>query len=189
MQRENMDEIRSWKTVEVNQIQELLSPFNRWCLCGGKSIDLLLGRNTREHGDTDIGVFRSDLEECLSAIGKDRVFLCAPPGQHSQWDGTPVPNRVNDIWITSADSKQWVVQVLVFSDDDEFVYYKRNKAMRWSKESHMWHIDDIAILNPLITFLYKTNRKRMEEKDIQDVKVLIEELQQSHALDVATRRR
>ena len=42
-------------------------------------MDLLLGRHTRTHGDIDIGVFRSQLIECLHAIGAERVFLCSAP--------------------------------------------------------------------------------------------------------------
>jgi len=33
------------------------------------SVDWLAGRPTRPHGDTDIGVFRSEVEACLTAVG------------------------------------------------------------------------------------------------------------------------
>jgi hypothetical protein len=49
--------IDAWNPIEVHHIQRLRGEFNNWCLCGGKSLDLLFGRITRDHGDTDIGVF------------------------------------------------------------------------------------------------------------------------------------
>jgi aminoglycoside-2''-adenylyltransferase len=164
-----------WTPLRLDEIQPLLGDFERWCLCGGVSIDLLLGRKTREHGDTDIGVFRSNLDECLTAIGRARVFLCDPPGELAAWHGEAVPERVHDIWIADADGEHWVLQILVFDDDETHVYYKRDRSIRWSKASHTQQVDGRPVLNPLITFLHKSHRDLHEPKDLEDLRRLVDE--------------
>ncbi|MBJ37862.1 MAG: hypothetical protein CMD83_05285 [Gammaproteobacteria bacterium] len=59
----------AWRPIPPGSITELVAPFENWCLCGGMSVDWLAGRPTRPHGDTDIGVFRSEVEACLTAVG------------------------------------------------------------------------------------------------------------------------
>ena len=163
-----------WTPLALDDIQPLLGDFDRWCLCGGLSIDLLLGRRTREHADTDIGVFRSDLDDCLAAIDRARVFLCDPPGELEPWDGRAVPERVHDIWIASADGESWVLQILVFDDDGDRVHYKRDDSIHWSKSSHVHEVGGRRVLNPLITFLHKADQRERETKDVADLRGLIE---------------
>lgn len=163
-----------WQSPSIPQLQTHLAGFRDWVLCGGHSVDALLGRQTRAHGDIDIGVLRSRLTACLNAIGHERVFLCDPPGQHRAWDGGEVPARVHDIWISDAAREHWVMQILVFDDEGDEVYYRRDPRIRWPQRSHaVAGADGIALLNPLITFLYKANRQALEDKDAQDLGNLI----------------
>jgi hypothetical protein len=175
MSQDSLPSLTNWMPLEPQEIQRLLGTFDRWCLCGGKSIDVLVGRNSREHGDTDIGVFRSDLVTCLSAIGRRRVFLCVG-GKHDAWDGDSLLDTINDIWITDVHRELWILQIVVFTDDDRFVYYKRNRSIRWPKESHSWRVNGLNILNPLITLLYKANQLQLADKDTADIRLIIQEL-------------
>src|ERR1041385_373977 len=106
-----------WKPVAVENLQRELRSFRNWVLCGGYSVDQWAGRLTRTHGDIDVGVFRSELRECLEAIGPERVYLCAPPSTHVAWEGGDLPESVHDIWITDATEKYWSLQIMVFDDE------------------------------------------------------------------------
>src|SRR5438552_5325066 len=125
-----------WKPIAVKNLQTELGTFRNWTLCGGYSIDRWVGRKTRSHADTDIGVFRSELRECLEGIGQTRVYLCSPPGTHVMWNGNDVPESVHDIWITDRSKKHWICQIMVFDDEGDQVYYRRDRRIRWSKASH-----------------------------------------------------
>ena len=162
-----------WKTVSVKALAGELGSFDRWVLCGGHSVALLAGSDTRAHGDIDIGVFRSELGECLRAIGIERVFLCRD-GRHHAWTGGDVPTDVHDIWISDRAGKFWSFQVMVFDDDGDMVIYRRDPRIRWSKRRHARVIDGVRVLNPFVTFLFKANKASMEEKEIHDLVKLIE---------------
>ena len=44
-------DVTNWRPLEVEAIQEHLGSFRAWCLCAGQSLDWLLGRTTRPHGE------------------------------------------------------------------------------------------------------------------------------------------
>jgi hypothetical protein len=165
---------REWKPIALRELQTNLGSFTSWVLCGGCSVDLVLGTQIRSHADVDIGVFRSEVLSCLHQIGKERVFLCSSPGVQTPWNGKTVPVAVHDIWITDPLREHWSFQIMVFDDEGEKVVYRRDPRIRWLKASHSLTIGDIRVLNPLVTFLYKANNSKMEEKEIMDITALIE---------------
>ena len=167
-----MQSPNQWRPLAVAELQSHLGGFTEWTLCGGHAIDLLVGRQTRPHGDIDIGVFRSQLVECLEAIGVERIFLCGPDG-HVAWNGAEVAAAVHDIWISDAKVENWLLQIMVFDDEGEEVFYRRDRRVRWSKRSHFIVVGSLRVLNPFITFLFKANKPAMAEKEVMDVVALI----------------
>ncbi len=164
-----------WDPIAEEDIQSALGSFTAWCLCGGKSLDRLLDRETRRHGDTDIGVFRSDLMHCLPAIDGRDIFMCDPPGHLVRWQGQAVADHVYDIWITDAQAESWSLQILVYDDDSQYVYYKRDGRIKWPKAIHALPIGSLRVLNPMVTFLYKVGAKAYLDMDIHDMQVLMQE--------------
>lgn len=172
-----MPPLDAWRPLAPEVIAAVVAPFDNWWLCGGLSVDWLVGRVTREHGDTDVGVFRSEVEQCLAAIGQDRVFLADPPGELRAWDGGAVPEHVNDFWILAVDRQAWVLQIMVYTDTGEEgqeVVYKRNSGIRWSKSAHTVNVRGMRVLNPAITMLFKAGRSDPAPKDRHDLRLLIE---------------
>lgn len=161
-----------WRPLAVTALKDELADFDHWVLCGGHSVALLAGTDTRTHADIDIGVFRSEVEGCLSVIGAARVYLCRE-GKHVAWNGERVPPDVHDIWVTSRDGRFWVLQVMVFDDDGDEVVYRRNPSLRWPKRVHSRNVGGISVLNPFVTFLFKANKATQEEKELHDLRVLI----------------
>jgi hypothetical protein len=68
----------------------------------------------------------------------------------------------------------WVLQIMVFDDDADRVYYRRDRRISWSKKSHTIEVDGIRVLNPFITVLFKLNKPVLEDKEIHDIMQLIE---------------
>ena len=87
-----------------------------------------------------------------------------------------MPEEVHDIWITDQSGSHWALQIMVYDDDGDTVIFRRNPAITWSKSAHTICLGDVRILNPLVTFLFKATNSSLEDKDIQDIKSLIEGL-------------
>jgi GrpB-like predicted nucleotidyltransferase (UPF0157 family) len=172
--RVGVPQVTDWRPLAIEQIQENLGEFRDWCLCGGLSLDVFLGRITRSHGDTDIGVFRSDTTTCLQAISVGRVYLCLPSVGLTPWDGGEVPEEVHDIWITDPCGSHWVLQIMVYDDIGDMVIFRRSPEITWSKSAHTMCTGGIRILNPLVTLLFKATSSRLEAKDTEDIGRLIE---------------
>ena len=161
-----------WRPLEIGRLAAELAGFADWGLCGGHSVALLTGEDTRSHGDIDIGVFCSQLGDCLRALGADRVFLCRQGAQH-HWEGDAVPSDIHDLWITDASGRYWVMQLMVFDDEGGMVIYRRDRRVRWPKRCHHVRISGIQVLNPLVTLLFKANKARLEDKEVHDIVKLI----------------
>ena len=171
-----MDLPSRWKCPGPNDLQKHLGAFTHWTLCGGHSLDLILGRKIRDHADIDIGVFRSDLTGCLNVFAKEQVFLCTPSGSDTRvpWTGGMVDPAVHDIWICDPDREHWLFQIMIFDDDTGHVFYRRDRRISWPKGSHSIPLGHLRVLNPLITFLYKANKPKIEDKEVTDLIALIE---------------
>lgn len=163
----------SWRPLAIDEIGGLCGEFTDWVLCGGHAVALLAGRDTRPHGDVDIGVFRSQVEACLRAIGRKRVWLCWQ-GEHVAWDGGPVPAEVHDIWIADEEGKFWILQLMIYDDEGDRVIFRRNRDLWWPKSCHAVRVGGLRILNPFVSFLFKASREGMEAKEIHDLRLLIE---------------
>jgi hypothetical protein len=161
-----------WRPLSIDALGKELGEFSDWVLCGGYSVARLTGRDSRPHGDVDIGVYRSQLNDCLEVLGQERVFLCRH-GKHQAWDRGEVPEEVHDVWITDQTGCYWVLQVMVFDDEGDRVVYRRDRRISWLKRHHSMEIDGIKVLNPLITFLFKAHKAQMEEKEVHDLMQLI----------------
>lgn len=161
-----------WRPLPVERLKGELAGFDDWVLCGGYAVARLTGRDARPHGDVDIGVFRSQLEACLTVLGRGRVFLCRD-GRHHAWDGAGIPAGVHDIRVTDLEGRYWVLQVMVFDDEGDRVIYRRDRRISWSKRHHAVEVDGLKVLNPLVTFLFKANKVQMEAKEAHDLMRLI----------------
>ena len=85
-----------------------------------------------------------------------------------------MPESMHDIWITDNTGEFWILQIMVFDDDGDQVSYRKDRRIHWSKQSHSIDVAGILLLNPFITMLYKSNKGRMEDKEVSDITTLIE---------------
>jgi len=161
-----------WRPLAVEALKAELAGFDGWVLCGGYSVARITGRDSRPHGDIDIGVFQSQLAACLEALGRKRVYLCQE-GRHHAWDGAKIPEAVHDIWITDWAGRYWILQVMVFDDVGERVIFRRDRRLSWHKRHHALEVNGIKMLNPFITFLFKASKSTMEDKEVHDLMQLI----------------
>lgn len=160
-----------WKILSPDAIQAELGDFMDWFLCGGLSLDVYLGEKTREHGDTDIGIFSQDLAKCLEKISLKRVFVAhGTLTPIKEWDKS---KGFYNLWVADESGENWIFQIMICETDGKMVKYRRNSEISWPIEAHSIKIGKLKILNPLITFLFKANQKTLPMKDCADISALI----------------
>lgn len=72
--------LKEWNPAAVDNLQKEMGSFRNRALCGGYAVDQWVGRNTRPHGDIDVGVFRSELRDCLAAYWTRARIPVLPAG-------------------------------------------------------------------------------------------------------------
>lgn len=151
---------------QFHSINALMSNFNNsWFIAGGWAIDLFMGRETREHKDIEIAIFRKDqlyLKEHL----KDRDFKKVIKGEFYPWENEFLELPIHELHGLYMLNGERLEVLLNETKDDEWKF-RRDLTISYSLES-VWSYSDTGIpyLNPEIVLLYKVKNTR--EKDHQD---------------------
>jgi hypothetical protein len=101
----------------------------RWWLSGGCGIDAWLGRATREHGDTDVSVLRTDWSALAAVLPARLEPFAASDGELFTMPGGPAPSAVHNIWIRDAGTGRWVLQVNLEEGDERAWRYRRDPSV------------------------------------------------------------
>ena len=156
----------------IEEVGHILKKANRpFWLAGGYSLDLLLGKKTREHEDLDFVVRRSDQLFFQEVLAGWDLQAADPPGTATLFPwiiGHYYELPVHNIWCRKNESSHWELELL-FSEfeGDEWVY-RRNKTIRGPMNSYEWEAENgMKVLAPEIQLLYKSRSKR--PKDFQDL--------------------
>ena len=95
-----MTEQHRWEALSPNGVTALFAGFDApWWIAGGWAIDLFLGRQTREHGDIDLAMLRSDQDRLARYLADWDV--------HVAHDGVLTPWAAGD-WLASPRHQFWV---------------------------------------------------------------------------------
>jgi hypothetical protein len=137
-----------------------------WWIAGGWALDLFLGRQTREHGDLDIGVLRRDSAQLLSALSNWEVFE-AQNGALSRLRYGAAPRQdVNSLWCRPAGSVLWAVEVLLDASDGQVWEFRRQPQVRRPlSELTRQTALGIPYLAPEVQLLYKARSPRPRDAD------------------------
>ena len=137
-----------------------------WCVVGGWSIDLWLGRETRPHGDLEVEVLRADYGRVRAHLGAFE-FRCVGDGEARALPaGADPPADRYQNWIFDASANEWRMDVMLASGDADTWVFRRDKSIRAPRATMIESRDGIPFLKPHGTLLYKA--KRAEAKDQSD---------------------
>jgi hypothetical protein len=150
---------------KCNLLYETMKGFDRpWAIAGGWSTDLFLGKATREHDDIEIIVFRND----QIAV---RQYLIG-------WTFTKVENGIVTPWghgefllppIHETYAERWNEKIEILlneTDGDNWIYRRDSRIHRKLQIAVLTTKNEIPILSPEITLLYKSKNPR--PKDMMD---------------------
>ncbi len=159
------EEKRGWEPLSPCEAADLFREANfPWWIAGGWALDLHLGRQTRSHRDTDLGVLRLDQHLARSALtGWD--VSAAEDGQLTSIPASDdVPAGANSLWCRSTRGGPWQLQLMLDEGDRETWVYRRDpRVTRPLGEAISRDPADIPHLVPEIQLLYKAPGMRPED--------------------------
>jgi hypothetical protein len=172
------DELGPWDPMRP---EEAVAEFGTWTvpwwLAGGWSIDLLLGHQSREHGDLDVLVLRRDQAQVREHLRDWDVHAAGLPEKLRPGPvGETLPPDVHDVWCRRTPSSPWTFQLMIDDTDGDDWLFRRDHRVRRPIGSLTGRASTaaIAVLTPDVQLLYKS--KGLREKDIADFRAVVPHL-------------
>lgn len=148
------------------RVTSSMAKYNKtWFIAGGWAIDLFMGKQTREHKDIEIAVFRTD-QLYLKAYLKDWDLKKVVKGEFHNWGNELLELPIHEIHATNKLNGD-KIEVLLNEANDNSWEFRRDVRIS-SPINSVWSYSESGIpyLNPEIVLLYKAKNTR--EKDHQD---------------------
>lgn len=167
-------DIDNWQPLTVEEVSLLLKDISiPWGIAGGWALDLHIGRQTRQHKDIDIIVFRHDQQEVYSYLSQDWILYKAYKGTLEIWKGEPL-EQVNDIWMKKGETSAWAFQFMFVDQVEEYWIYRRHPSIRRkASDIFLTTQEPICYLRPEIQLLYKGGSSVIREKDDLDWQTIL----------------
>ena len=162
----------NWNPYTVNELSKNLGGLTGWFLDGGYSLELIIGEDSREHGDIDIGAFFQNAKSLFSeilALGY-QIFI-ANKGNLETYYESEFSESNHNYWVSDGESFRF--QILLYKLNDGKVFFRRNKEVTWPETAFLIERDGMKIVNPLITYAFKVTTSSVEEKDLIDISLLL----------------
>ncbi|MEM9953865.1 MAG: hypothetical protein AAF846_19805 [Chloroflexota bacterium] len=168
IKRERADYFIDCKVEEDLLNSQILSVKNlfidyphEWAVCGGWSIDLHLGKQTREHKDIDIFIWRKN-QIFVQRYLLERGWLLeiAHNGELSKWkrnDYIELP--MHGIWCKHEDFEPHFIELLLNECNETHYQHRRDISIQLPFGQVIIESEDgIPYLAPQIALLYKSHR-------------------------------
>ncbi|MEH7884296.1 hypothetical protein V7654_08215 [Bacillus sp. JJ1609] len=140
-----------------------------WFIAGGWALDLYFGKETREHSDIEIAIFRQD-QFHLKDYLKGWDFKKVVSHKMIQWKDEFLSLPVHEIHASNRDSGEKLEILLNESIEREWIFRRDGRIKLPHSSAWCYSKSGIPILNPAIVLLYKA--KNTSEKDNHDFMII-----------------
>lgn len=158
-----------WAPLRPDEVSALLQDLRApWWLSGGWSLDLLMGRETRDHGDTDVTILRSDADGVRRFLHGWDLHVADPPGIGTlrPWPtGSPLASELHDVWCRPSATEPWCLQFMINDAESGRWIYRRDHRIRRPIDSLAGRASTMAmaVLAPEVQLLYKSAHIRPKD--------------------------
>lgn len=152
------------------------APFS-WFIAGGWALDLYLGKQTRDHADLDLGIFRRD-QHLLHRFLSEWTLSKVSDGISSVWrDGELLTLPVHEIQVTHPNRRSF--EILLAEADETHWIYRRNQTVKQTLQQAVIILPTgIHILAPEIVLLFKSkNLRDHDQRDFETVRPVFKNAQ------------
>jgi Aminoglycoside-2''-adenylyltransferase len=144
-----------------------------WWVAGGWALDLVLGRQTREHWDFDLLVLRRDRHLYGRSFSTGMSTPPTHPGSLRPWPvAETLPPAVHDIWCRRTPTSPWAFQLMIDDTVGDDWLFRRNHSVRRPVQSLAGRASTatMAVLSPEVQVLYKS--RGLRDKDVADFQAM-----------------
>ncbi|MFN7253539.1 MAG: nucleotidyltransferase domain-containing protein [Anaerobacillus sp.] len=155
---------------QCQRITELMAGFEKaWFIAGGWAIDLFIGKETREHSDIEIAIFRKE-QLYLKDYLKEWEFKKVIKGEFHTWGNEYLELPIHEIHSSNKLNGD-TIEVLLNETEENDWKFRRDLRISYPLNS-VWSYSETGIpyLNPEIVLLYKAKNTR--EIDHQDFMII-----------------
>ena len=162
-----------WDPMDVGEVVALLSDApGLWWLSGGEGIDRWLGRRSREHGDIDVSVARTDAASLLGHVARTLDVLVASDGVLSPWHAGS--RAVENTWCRDRPRPRWRLQVNVEEVAGGTWSYRRDPRVQRRVAEVVLPLGGVPTVAPAVQLLWKAAGPRaVDERDLAAVLPLL----------------
>jgi hypothetical protein len=164
-------ELGAWQPLSLLEVRHAMGAATfPWWIAGGWAIDLFVGRQTREHGDIDVGVFRCD-QDALRTVVADWDVQVATGGRLRPWRAEELLDPPdNDLWVKERSGGPWRFQVMLNEGASETWVFRRDPEIRVSLDEAVRHSEDgTPYLASHLQLLFKAKAPRpRDEADVAE---------------------
>lgn len=160
---------------QCKNVTSVMTDFNKpWFIAGGWAIDLFMGRETRQHQDIEIALFRKD-QFSLKEYLKEWDFKKVIKGEFYSWDNEFLELPIHEIHACLNGNR---LEVLLNESTEEDWKFRRDMRISYPFQK-VWSYSDTGIpyLNAEIVLLYKVKNTR--KKDHQDFMLIKDHLEEN----------
>jgi len=134
-----------------------------WFFCGGRALDLFMGRTLRARNDVDIGIFRADQPRLFRHFAGRELWYVDPARKEKlPWNGQSLALPVHELYVGSGAE---ALEVLLNEGDGATWIYRRDPRMTMPLDAALrvsaagWRY-----LAPEIVLLYKSKHMRPQDE-------------------------
>ncbi len=152
-----MPEPYQWDALSPEGVRTLFDGFDApWWIAGGWAIDLFLGRQTREHGDIEVAILRSE-QERLQRHLRDWDVHVAHGGELTPWamgDWLVAPRW--QFWVRRDADSAWAFEVFLEDSHEGEWLFRRDASIALPLERFGGvSAEGIPFVAPEVALLYK----------------------------------
>jgi len=157
----------AWQPLSIEQAAALFAMLDApWWIAGGCAIDLFVGRQTRDHGDTDVLLLRRDQLAAQRALAGWDLHAADPPGLLRPWrEDEWLSPSIHDIWCRPTPTSPWALQLMLIENDGDRWLFRRDPSIggplsQLTRRSPA----GIPYLAPEVQLLYKGRTPRPKDE-------------------------
>lgn len=169
-------DLGEWKPLRPDEAQACFAGLDvPWWIAGGWAIDLYLERETRPHGDLDVGLLRRDQLAVFGALVGWELFSAHKGRLRRLEPGESLRAEEHGVWCRPGPALPWALELMLNAHrGDAWVYRRDERVTRPLGEILMRTASGVPYLAPEVQLLFKSKGQR--SKDRSDLRAVLPRL-------------